>query len=258
MWDAILGAGASLLGGIFGGGSKTETHESVSQNTVNFKKLVRDSTAAGFNPLTVVRNGGMGGYVRTYSKGSGKSSGGGGASIGAGIADAVGQIAPLFGPGMGRVDPIKVKNKTTGAISPLVSQQLRGSTLRAGSVVVAPRQTALRGPRTVANPAKTRLAPYLDDGKLTNTDVGKQTVWWESDPNRVDGAQYEDAYGEFVGGVLGVIPAMQDTWHNAKRGYQYADRYMKRKTLEANYRVAARRPWLDNRPPPPKGFRYAN
>lgn len=251
--SAAIGAAGSIIGGLFG--SKKKKEESTSVSTVDYKAMADAAIKGGFNPLTAIRNGGTGGFVTTHTKGT--SSGGGG-SIGAGIADAAAQIAPLFGSIGRKTDPIKLKDKTTGAISPLVSAQLRGSTRQAGSVVVAPRQTTRSSPVTRSTPStKTRLAPYLEDGKLTNTDVGKQTTWWESDPNRVDGAQYEDAYGEFFGGALGSIPLVQDTIHNAKRGYNALDEYIKLQTLAANYRVASRRPF-NPRPLPPKGYRYAN
>ncbi|CAH0343308.1 hypothetical protein [Rhizobium sp. CECT 9324] len=264
---AAIGAAGSIIGGLFGSKKKKEEtitdQTTTSESSVDYQAMADKAAAAGFNPLTAIRNGGTGGFVTTQTRTQGKNvttTSGGGASIGAGIADAGAQIAPLFGSmSAARADPIKVKNKTTGAISPLVSQQLRGSTLRAGSVVVAPRQTTRTSPVTRSNPAtKTRLASYLEDGKLTNTDVGKQTSWWESDPGRVDGAQYEDAYGEFVGGVLGVIPALQDVWYNSKRAYGAADNYVDRKVQAANYRVMSRRPVVNNRSAPDGWHRFGN
>lgn len=148
---AAIGAAGSIIGGLFGSKKKTEESESTSTSTVNYQAMVDSAMAAGFNPLTAIRNGGTGGFVTTHTKGKNISAGGG-ASIGAGIADAAAQIAPLFGSIGVKNDPIKLKNKTTGAISPLVSQQLRGSTRQAGSVVVAPRQT------TRSSPVTSRLA----------------------------------------------------------------------------------------------------
>lgn len=58
MWPALISAGASLLGGLFGGGSKKQ--ETV--NRVDYARMVRDAEAAGFNPLTALRNGGAAGF----------------------------------------------------------------------------------------------------------------------------------------------------------------------------------------------------
>lgn len=60
MWGALIGAGASLLGGLFGGGSKKQ--ETTTTNHVDYGRMVRDAEAAGFNPLTALRNGGAAGF----------------------------------------------------------------------------------------------------------------------------------------------------------------------------------------------------
>lgn len=57
VWPALIGAGASLLGKLFGGG-KQET-----VNRVDYARMVRDAEAAGFNPLTALRNGGAAGFT---------------------------------------------------------------------------------------------------------------------------------------------------------------------------------------------------
>lgn len=58
VWPALIGAGASLIGSLFGGGSKKTTTTS----RVDYKRMVRDAEAAGFNPLTALRNGGAAGF----------------------------------------------------------------------------------------------------------------------------------------------------------------------------------------------------
>lgn len=272
--NALIGAGASILGGLFGRKkAKPQVQETITDQTstssssVDFAKMSADAQAAGFNPLTAIRSGAIGGYVTSTTRTQGKNvttttGGGGGEPNAFGvIADGIGQMAAggLFGSfNTPKNDPIKVRNKSTGEIRSVVGAQL-GSTRRAGSVVVAPRQTTVRSPVTRTRPATTtRLAPYLEDGKLTNTDVGKQFDWWESDPSRVDGAQYEDAYGEFIGGALGIVPFFQDAWHNAKRGKAYASDAWQRQKIASNYRTMAKRPVVDNRRPPPAGYRYAD
>lgn len=52
---AVVGG---IAGKIFGGGKPQRT-----SNSVDYKKLVRSAQAAGFNPLTALRNGGAGQYV---------------------------------------------------------------------------------------------------------------------------------------------------------------------------------------------------
>lgn len=59
-WGAIIGAGAGLVGKLFGGGDDKKE-----SSRVNYKQMVRDAEAAGFNPLTVLRAGGAAGYTQT-------------------------------------------------------------------------------------------------------------------------------------------------------------------------------------------------
>jgi len=58
MWPALISAGATLFGSLFGSGSRKQ--ETVSR--VDYKRMVRDAEAAGFNPLTALRNGGAAGF----------------------------------------------------------------------------------------------------------------------------------------------------------------------------------------------------
>lgn len=62
MWSALLGAGISALGSIFG---KDDDEKKVT-STVDYKKMAREAEAAGFNPLTVLRNGGSAGFTTTH------------------------------------------------------------------------------------------------------------------------------------------------------------------------------------------------
>jgi hypothetical protein len=82
MWGFLAGAALSLIGGLF---SRPEPQpeppplppppppapapqvvvQAEQKSDVDLKKLVTDSEEAGFNPLTVLRNGGVAGYQRT-------------------------------------------------------------------------------------------------------------------------------------------------------------------------------------------------
>ncbi|RWM79350.1 MAG: hypothetical protein E5X86_12615 [Mesorhizobium sp.] len=81
MIGEIITAGASLLGSLFGGGDETTTSQ------INYKDMVKDAEAAGFNPLTAIRNGGSAGYTQTSHPGL---------SSGAFIADAIGKIGNVI------------------------------------------------------------------------------------------------------------------------------------------------------------------
>lgn len=58
-FTALISGGLSVVGKLLGGGSNKTS------NRVDLKQLVADAEAAGFNPLTVLRNGGAAGYMQT-------------------------------------------------------------------------------------------------------------------------------------------------------------------------------------------------
>lgn len=67
VWPALIGAGTSLLGGLFGRSKeKRERRQALEDREYargHYKRLVKDASAAGFNPLTALRNGGGAGYA---------------------------------------------------------------------------------------------------------------------------------------------------------------------------------------------------
>lgn len=78
MFGQILGAIAGpLIGGIFGGDKKTTT-----KSTVDYVQMVKSAEAAGFNPLTALRNGGAAGFSTSTTSG-------GGPTFGSAVGDAV-------------------------------------------------------------------------------------------------------------------------------------------------------------------------
>ncbi|MBT9371788.1 hypothetical protein [Rhizobium sp. CSW-27] len=58
---SIFSAIGSLVGGLFGSKKTTTT----STSYVDYDRMVRDASAAGFNPLTALRNGGSAGFSTT-------------------------------------------------------------------------------------------------------------------------------------------------------------------------------------------------
>ena len=61
IWSAVGAIGSSLLGGLFGKKKQTTT------TTVDYQKMAASAQAAGFNPLTAIRNGGSAGFTTTTS-----------------------------------------------------------------------------------------------------------------------------------------------------------------------------------------------
>lgn len=71
LFSGLLGGVASAIGGLFGGGEKKTTTTS----TVDYVKMVKNAQAAGFNPLTALRNGGAAGFSTTTASGGGPTFG---------------------------------------------------------------------------------------------------------------------------------------------------------------------------------------
>ena len=57
LFGTILGAVAGPIAGLF-----KKDKPQVTENRVDYKRMVKDAQAAGFNPLTVLRNGGSAGF----------------------------------------------------------------------------------------------------------------------------------------------------------------------------------------------------
>ncbi|MBX8827558.1 hypothetical protein, partial [Ochrobactrum sp. SFR4] len=99
MFGALIGAGASLLGGLFGGKSKKQ--ETTTTSHVDYGRMVREAEAAGFNPLTALRNGGAAGF--SVSTGSTPAT-----PLSARLADGVAGAANTF---LANFDPFKDRQR---------------------------------------------------------------------------------------------------------------------------------------------------
>lgn len=96
MIGEIISGGLSLLGGLFGSKKKQTT-----ETTVDYVKMAKSAEAAGFNPLTALRNGGSAGFTSTVSH-PGLS----------GVTEAVSQIGGAIGSAIERkIDPIDQKRQ---------------------------------------------------------------------------------------------------------------------------------------------------
>lgn len=116
MIGALIGGVASIIGGLISSrsGGKSTT---VSKNKVNLKRLVRKSEKAGFNPLTVLRNGGVGAFgssTSTTTTHPGLSA----------VGDAIANFGGTLGTAIERAnDPLQQKRDL--AESALLDYQLR-------------------------------------------------------------------------------------------------------------------------------------
>lgn len=99
----------SLVSGVFGlFGKKKQSTET----TVNYQKMAASATAAGFNPLTALRNGGSAGFTTTTGPTTSQ------------LPEALGNLGGILGDALERkLDPIKAKKRELDTA--LVDAQLR-------------------------------------------------------------------------------------------------------------------------------------
>lgn len=227
MWGEIISAGAGLIGSLFGKKKSQST-----STTVDYGRMVKDASAAGFNPLTAIRNGGSAGFTTTTSP----------------TVSAMPEVLSNLGGALGsaldkKLDPIEAKKREVD--SALLDYQLkqfkqgpdipgrfypaREYTGTKVSQQNVPRLGAKSHQQVAATPS-TKVADFLDEQKPTHTNPwGWTNGWIEPAPDRVDAAAYEDAYGDGLGMVVGnLVPFGQDWRHNVHRGVGYLDKnYLK-------------------------------
>lgn len=109
IWSAVGQIGGTLLGGLFG---KKKDKPQVTKTEVDYQKMVDTASAAGFNPLTAIRNGGSAGFATTTSPSISQSS------------DVLSNLGGILGDALGKkFDPIEAKKREIDTL--LVDRQLR-------------------------------------------------------------------------------------------------------------------------------------
>lgn len=215
-WGPILGAGASLLGKLFGGG-KQET-----VNRVDYARMVRDAEAAGFNPLTALRNGGAAGFSISTTPAAPLS-----ARLAEGVSAGVNTFLENFDP---YADAAREKSFA------LIDAQIRNLNASSGAIFPpSPSGVSLHNleRRPSGRAAALSVGPLPERfGQSMTPDVVPPEVtnpWptrWglKVNPNMPNAEAYEDRYGEFGGSALGTIMNMPgdfiynapDLWERGK------------------------------------------
>lgn len=196
-WGPIIGAvGSSLLGGLFGGRSKEKPKVETVQNTVDYAGMVAGAEAAGFNPLTALRNGGTAGWTKSVGTTTGGTSK---PTVGASIANAVASGFAAFG----NYDPMKAKRDV--AEYDLIQAQIGNINQRTAEG--ARRMTSFEAPTrrasetvTGMSPASRPLGGTLKTGAPQASELGKKEVsnpWQNSviDPTTANASAFEERYG---------------------------------------------------------------
>lgn len=212
MIGALIGGAASVIGGLFGSKKqKTET-------TVDYVKMAQNAEAAGFNPLTALRNGGSAGFTSTVHH-PGLS------ALGAGIANA----GASFGAALDqRLDPIQQKrNKVESALldyqlgtiqnngkSPMMFGDVPTKTGQALRISHRPEMSNRKAPGTFDD---ARFGKQIVPGDApTVSSMGWTKNGWHENPNVPDAGVAEQVYGEVLGSVYGVGKLAADAWQTWK------------------------------------------
>lgn len=256
MLGEIIGAVGSILGGAMGGDSSTKSKEhtrskttSSSVNKSNLSQLVAQAEKNGFNPLTVLRAGGLStfsrssGISRTNSKSKGSSSSSSSAPLGAAIAGAAQSIggaisaggSPESGPGVnyrdawaGNLDPVAAAQSARDQETDLVAQQLR-STNDPGAYGVdnrLPARQSTYNPKPALGVGPEGLDEYIKPSQLKSGDREQTdftpTRWGiELPPGQVNASAAEDFAGELGEFIMGGVNIGQTIGYNARRLYDY-------------------------------------
>lgn len=198
MWGPIIQAGASIISSLFG--------KKKSSNRINYKQMVADATAAGFNPLTALRNGGAAGYTSTSDA----------TPFASRLAEGLSSAADTF---FQNYNPMEDKTRELGY--EIMQQQLANLQAAAptphktkfGGVMV--REAPPRQERLIGSGVKVGATKLLTDEQAvpqtptveapTLTNPWPTSTGWKVNPDLPDAATYEQRYGEpgdWIGGVL--------------------------------------------------------
>ena len=145
MWGEIISGGATLLGGLLGKKKQKTTSE------VDYVKMAENAQAAGFNPLTAIRNGGSAGFTTTTSP-----------TMSA-LPEVLGQLGGALGGALDqKLDPIEAKKREIDTV--LLDRQLRQ--LKEGPQLPA----SFKTPRTyTGTKVSTQLAPRVGPSAINKS-----------------------------------------------------------------------------------------
>jgi hypothetical protein len=195
----LLGAVGTIGASLIGSGRKQET-----VNSVDYKRMVREAEAAGFNPLTALRAGGAAGFTTTTHPALSAAGG-----IGAAFANLGQQIADY--------DPFAADAaQLTRDLQRAQLENIQADTRQRMRSFDIPRSV---GAAVVSSPggwSGTEPGPYTGVA-LTVTNPYSKESGLEIHPTTPDAAAAEERYGDIMSNVFGVYNAARDSAHNLHR-----------------------------------------
>ena len=200
--SALITGGVSILGGLFG---RKKNQTQVVENHVDYGRMVREAEAAGFNPLTALRNGGAAGYSVSTQSHPGLSG-----------SEMIGQAFQTAGNVFQAYQDDKVAEEQRFTEKQLIEAQLKNieadTQLKMRSLDV-PSGTAGRvrtggGEMSIPGPlSPEQLQAFgvavndpnrsFEMGNLTATNPARRdNTFWKVDPNQPDAEAFETRYGD--------------------------------------------------------------
>jgi hypothetical protein len=214
VWGALIGAGASLLGGVLGSKEKKKdrAHANALQQQAwarddnRIQRTVADAEKAGINPLTAVRGGASAGNTITHAPGLG----------GYGIAEAIGAAGDSLARGVQMAfdyDPLderraQLELDIQEATLRNLNQQMAGL----GAVPTASGSRYQYGGGGLGGPS----AP--EEGRTTVTNPWPTNSGMVVNPNYVDAEQWEQRYGDIAQEIAGFGNFLADSGYNSDMG----------------------------------------
>lgn len=171
------------MGSVFG--SKKKNEEVV--NRVDYRRLVRDAEAAGFNPLTALRNGGAAGFSITSQPVLSSS----GQAIG-GALNQIGDFISNFDPFEDKMREVQYRTMQAQLANLQADTALKGRQFMFDPPAVSGRRQVTAGPSLGSR------GLYDQDGALVSVGPGSSAEDWESE------------YGEIAGEVEGLPRYIRD------------------------------------------------
>lgn len=198
----LLGFAGTIGSALIGSGQKQQT-----VNTVDYKRMVRDAEAAGFNPLTALRAGGAAGFTTTTHPALSAAGG-----IGAAFAN-LGNAITDYDPNAALNEQLSrdLQRAQLAQIQAETRQTMRSFDVRpaAGAAVVgSPGGWSGTEPGAYTG---VPLTPTVEQPTVTNPHQ-----YLDVDPATPDAAGWEERYGE-PGGIPGAVVTLDaDIRHNLR------------------------------------------
>lgn len=208
MIGELITGGLGLIGSLFGKKKQTTT------SSVDYQKMVNEASAAGFNPLTAIRNGGSAGFTTTTTPTTSM------------LPEALANLGGVLGPAIGKaLDPLEQKKRQLDTAladyqlrqlkqGPAVSGVLRPGGTFTGSKITRQSVPAV-GP-SAGKPAAFRrnsltYGPFQPEGAGKDGEILPAMVSWR----RSDGTLMQTYHPDFPDGDAVIAAGVADAGNRA-------------------------------------------